>query len=311
MGEWLLKEFLQGFSELNHLRLFLPEVLHFDQDNSIIVQTYRDDYRDLSDFYQKENSFNTEIATAIGTILATIHRDTFNRKEYQDFFQKNSQKSASEFVKNLIGRLERISPEIFGSVPDDGLKFFALYQRYDSLGKAIAQLGSNFTPSCLTHNDLKLNNILLHSNWQQLSNGIIRLIDWERCAWGDPAMDLGTLIGSYVLLWLGSLVISKSLSLEESLGLAITPLEQVQPSIAALACAYQNTFPEILEHRPDFWQRVVQFVGFALIQQIQATIQHQKSFSNTGIAMMQVAKTLLCNRQQSMPTIFGTAVELT
>ncbi len=144
-----------------------------------------------------------------------------------------------------------------------------------------------------------------------MSTNIIRLIDWERSAWGDPAMDLGTLISSYVLLWLSSLVISKSLSLEESLSLAMTPLEQLQPSIAALACAYYNTFPEILEHRPDFWQRVVQFVGFALIQQIQATIQHQKSFNNTGIAMMQVAKTLLCNPQQSMSTIFGTAVELT
>jgi thiamine kinase-like enzyme len=200
LGEWLLKELLQRFSELNHLRLFLPEVLHFDRENSIIVQTYRDDYRDLSDFYYKENSFNSEIGTEIGTILATIHRDTFNRKEYQDFFAKNSQNSAFDFVKNLIGRLERISPEIFGSVPDDGLRFFALYQRYDNLGQAIAQLGSTFTPSCLTHNDLQLNNILLHSNWQQSSNGIIRLIDWERSAWGDPAMDLGTLIGSYVQL---------------------------------------------------------------------------------------------------------------
>ncbi|BAY44854.1 hypothetical protein SAMD00079811_24560 [Scytonema sp. HK-05] len=311
LGEWQFKEFLHRFPELNHLRLFLPEVLHFDKESCIIVQTYRDDYRDLSDFYQKENSFNTEIATAIGTILATIHRDTFNRLEYEDFFQKNSSYSAYDFVKNLIGKLERVEPEIFGSVPDDGLRFFALYQRYDILGQAIAQLGSTFTPSCLTHNDLKLNNILLYSNWQQYDTNIIRLIDWERSAWGDPAMDLGTLIGSYVLLWLGSLVISKSLSLEESLGLAITPLEQVQPSIVALASAYEKTFPEILEHRPDFWERVVQFVGFALIQQIQATIQHEKSFNNTGIAMMQVAKTLLCNPQQSMSTIFGTAVELT
>ncbi|MDF5728484.1 MAG: hypothetical protein PUP92_10710, partial [Rhizonema sp. PD38] len=38
LGEWLLKEFLQRFSELNHLRLFLLEVLHYDKENSIIVQ---------------------------------------------------------------------------------------------------------------------------------------------------------------------------------------------------------------------------------------------------------------------------------
>ncbi|MDV2996886.1 MAG: hypothetical protein N4J56_006591 [Chroococcidiopsis sp. SAG 2025] len=207
--------------------------------------------------------------------------------------------------------MERIEPEIFGLVPADGLRFFALYQRYDSLGRAIAQLVSGFTPTCLTHNDLKLNNILLHTNWQQSTNSIVRLIDWERAAWGDPAWDLGTVISSYVQIWLGSLLISKSLSIEESLRLAMTPLELLQPSISTLTQAYLNTFPRILEHRPDFLHRVVQFAGFALIQQIQAMIQYQKSFGNSGIVMLQVVKSLLCNPEQSMSTIFGTTTELT
>lgn len=310
LSEWRIQEFLQQFLELNHLRPFLPELLHFDKDNSIIVSSYLDDYRDLMDFYTKENSFPSEIAVAIGTLLATIHRDTFNYQEYHDFFCQNQDISRSESMANLIRGLERISPEIFGSVPADGLKFFALYQRYDSLGQAIAQLASAFSPSCLTHNDLKLNNILLHSNWQQSSDSIVKLIDWERSAWGDPAFDLGTLISSYVQIWLGSLVISNSLSIEESLRLAMTPLDRLQPSIATLTQAYLYTFPEILEHRPDFLQRAVQFTGFALIQQIQAMIQYQKSFGNAGIAMLQVAKTLLCRPEQSMSTIFG-AAELT
>ncbi len=105
-------------------------------------------------------------------------------------------------------------------------------------------------------------------------------------------------------------MISNSLSIEESLQLAMTPFDWLQPSIATLVQSYLNTFPYILEHRPDFLHRVVQFAGFALIQQIQAMIQYQKSFGNTGIAMLQVAKTLLCRPEQSMPTIFG-AAELT
>ena len=123
-----------------------------------------------------------------------------------------------------------------------------------------------------------------------------------------PAFDLGTLFGSYIQIWLGSLVISKSLSIEESLSLAVTPLEQLQPSIAALTKAYLENFPAILKHRPDFLVKVVQFAGFALIQQIQAMIQYQKSFGNTGIAMLQVAKSLLSRPERSMPTLFGKAV---
>ncbi|BAY09982.1 aminoglycoside phosphotransferase family protein [Calothrix sp. NIES-2098] len=307
LAEWRIQKFLQQFPSLNNYQHFLPEVLHFDLDNSIILFKYLDDYQDLMDFYTKGNSFPAEIATAIGTILGTIHRDTFNNQEYQEFFSKSSDNLMVDQVSYLVRRLERVEPEIFGLIPDDGLKFFVLYQRYDSLGEAIAELGNAVIPACLTHNDLKLNNILLQKDWQSSSNNTIRLIDWERSAWGDPAFDLGTLIGSYVQIWLGSLVISNSLSMEESLRLAIAPLELLQPSIGTLTQAYLTRFPKIVEHRPDFLQRVVQFTGFALIQQIQAMIQYQKYFGNTGIAMLQVAKTLLCRPVQSMPTVFGTA----
>ncbi|MDZ8056491.1 MAG: phosphotransferase family protein [Aulosira sp. ZfuVER01] len=305
LSEWRVQEVLQRFPELNHLHPSLPVILHFDTENSIIVFRYLDDYQDAMEFYTKEKIFDSEIAIAIGTCLATIHRHTFNNQEYQDFLSKNLDNSRTEQVRNLIRGLERIEPEIFGVVPADGLRFFALYQRYDSLGEALRNLGNAVIPCCLTHNDLKLNNILVHKNWQQSTNSIVRLIDWERSAWGDPAFDLGTLISSYVQLWLGSLVISKSLSLEESLTLAMTPLEQLQPSIATLTQVYLQTFPEILEHRPDFLLRVMQFTGFGLIQGIQSMIQYQKSFGNVGIAMLQVAKSLLCRPEQSIPTIFG------
>lgn len=307
LSEYQIQEFLQKFPELDNLRPLLPEVLHFDAENSLIVFRYLDNYRDLMDVYVKEKNFASTIAADLGTLLGTIHRQTFNRQDYQEFLASKSSNLGSNQVPNLIQGLERIGPEIFGQVPADGLKFFALYQRYDSLGQAIAELGEAFTPCCLTHNDLKLNNILLHNDWEETNESIVRLIDWERSAWGDPAFDLGTLVGSYLQIWLSNLVISQSLSIEESLRLAMIPLEKLQPSIAALALAYLENFPLILEHRPNFWPRVVQFAGFALIQGIQAMIQYQKSFGNSGIAMLQVAKTLLCRPQQAMPTVFASA----
>ncbi|MBD1929921.1 aminoglycoside phosphotransferase family protein [Trichocoleus sp. FACHB-90] len=318
-NEWRIQEFLQRFPELRYTRSMLSEALHFDAEHSIIVFNYLNDCCDIAEFYTKENVFPTAIATSIGTTLATIHRVTFNHQEYQDFFFQNSGDVPIDQTSKFVRGLERINPEVFGQFPADGLKFFALYQRYDSLGKAIAELATAFEPCCLTHNDLKLNNILLHNDWEQAlskaepsSNSVIRLIDWERGNWGDPAFDLGMLIASYLQIWLGSLVVSKSIDVEESLRLAMTPLEQLQPSIAALTRAYLGNFPEIVERRPDFLRRVVQFSGLALIQQIQAMLQYQKSFGNTGICMLQVAKSLLCRPEQSIPTVFGVAeAELT
>jgi tRNA A-37 threonylcarbamoyl transferase component Bud32 len=318
-NEWRIQEFLQRFSEISHIRPLLSDVLHFDANHSIIVFNYLDNYCDLTDVYAEKDEFPREIATSIGATLATIHRATLDHQEYQDFFSQNAEDVPINEIPSLTHRLERISPEIFGQVSSDGLQFLALYQRYDSLGKAIAELAHAMMPCCLTHNDLKLNNILLHNDWEQAiskeqrsHNNIIRLIDWERSSWGDPAFDLGTIITSYLQFWLGSLVVSKSIDINESLRLAMIPIEKIQPSITTLTQAYFDNFPEILERSPNFLRRVVQFSGLGLIHRIQAMLQYEKSFGNAGICMLQVAKTLLCRPEQSIPTIFGmTEAELT
>jgi len=317
--EWRVQKFLQLFPELDYIRPWLSEAIHFDAANSIIVFNYLNNYRDLADFYNQEKSFPTEIAKTIGSILAAIHRVTLEHQDYRDYFWENAEATDSNQKPNLNSDLERITPEIFGQVPADGLKFFALYQRYDSLGQATAELINALKPCCLTHNDLKLNNILLSNDWQQAiaqgkrsANNMVRLIDWERSSWGDPAFDLGMLIASYLQIWLFSLVTSKAIPIEESLRLATTPLEVIQPSLAALTATYLSNFPEILERRPDFLVRVMQFSGLALIQTIQSMIQYQKSFGNSGICVLQVAKTLLCRPHQSIPIVFGMkASELT
>jgi Phosphotransferase enzyme family len=305
-AESQVHELIKKFPALNYWELFTSELYYFDRDNSILVFRYLNDYRDLMNFYTKENIFDDRIAQQLGTILATFHRDTYNRAIYRLALTQDRERSETSIVTSLIRSLERLTPEIFGIVPDEGLKFYALYQRYDSLGQALVELGNNVRACCLTHNDLKLNNILLHNEWEQPESQIVKIIDWERGAWGDPAFDLGTLIASYLQMWLCSLVVSKSLSIEESLSLAITPLDRVQPSIAALTRAYLQVFPDILIDRPDFLKRVIQFAGLGLIQGIQAVIEYHKTLGNIGIAQLQVAKSLLCYPDQSMLTVFGT-----
>lgn len=309
LKEWQIQEFIRQYPQLSHFSHFLPELLWFDRENFVLVFRYLDNYLDLYNFYLKLNQFPEKIASEIGKIIAILHRDSYDCRDYKEFIVTNSEHQKNHQVHRLIRSWERIEPEIFGELPAEGLKFFALYQKYDSLGSAIAQLGNNFKPSCFTHNDLKLNNILLNRDWELKDQNILRLIDWERFTWGDPAFDLGTIISSYLQIWLSSLVISQSLSIEESLQSAIIPLKKLQPSIASLQKAYLKVFPTILQHRPDFLETTVQFTGFALIQQIQAQIQVKKCFDNTGIVMLQVAKSLLCRPKHSIPTVFGNTAD--
>jgi len=304
-NEWLFHQLLQQFPVIGNISAIASLLLHFDEENSILVHKYLSDYEQLGSFYQKTDIFADEIATAIGTTLAGLHRATFNGREYRDFMNTAPEGQFRYHFYNPAQGVESIAPDIFGMVPTPALQFYTLYQRYESLESAIADLAYEWNPCCLTHNDLKLNNILVHSRWQQLDNCLIRLIDWEACAWGDPAFDLGTLLASYLKIWLSSLVVDPTLELEESLHLAVTPLEVLQPSILALIRGYLNAFPMILEYRSDLILRVVQFAGLALIHQIQEKIKCRQDFDNADICMMSVAKNLLTMPEQGVLTVFG------
>jgi Phosphotransferase enzyme family len=304
---WRMQKILDKFPGFaNKISIFLPELLHFDADNSILIINYLTNYCDLYLYYTTEYNFSIEIARSIGELLATIHSQTFQRMEYADFFEDSSHPGLSYFASDIIHRFDRITPQAFRIVPQECLQFFKLYQRFPSLSQAIFDLGESITPSCLVHNDLKINNILLDVSWDQPESKVIRLIDWERANWGDPAFDLGCILGSYLEIWLAGLVISNTLSISESLKLATTPLDVIQPSLSILVKTYLDGFPAIMTTRPDYLDRVIQFTGLSLVKRVNITIEKDRIFGDRGIIMLQVGKQLLCNPQAGISTLFGT-----
>ncbi|NJM73361.1 MAG: aminoglycoside phosphotransferase family protein [Scytonema sp. RU_4_4] len=304
-NEWLFHQLLQQFPVLGNISVIASLVVHFDEEKSILVRHYLKEYFELASFYQKNAYFPKAIASAIGISLGALHRATFNRREYRDFMATAPQGQFRYQFYNPAQGIGSIGPEIFGNVPTDALKFYVLYQCYESLEAAIAELAYEWNPCCLTHNDLRLENILVHSRWERLDNCLVKLIDWEACSWGDPAFDLGTLVASYLTIWLENLVVDSTIELEESLLLAAIPLEHLQHSILALILGYLDTFPRILEHCCEFVQRVIQFAGLVLIHRIQEKINFEKSFDNSGILMLDFAKVLLTRPQESVLTVFG------
>jgi hypothetical protein len=116
------------------------------------------------------------------------------------------------------------------------------------------------------------------------------------------------MVASYLLLWLNSLVVQRTMSIEETLQLAVIPLDTIRPSISALISGYVRKFPEIIELDLDFATKTIQFAGVSLIIQVLANIQHQKVFTNSGIATLQVAKSLLCRPRESMSVVCDRSV---
>jgi len=113
-------------------------------------------------------------------------------------------------------------------------------------------------------------------------------------------LDLGILIASYLLIWLSSLVISRTY--RRIVALAATP--SIQPSISAFDSSLfwdlsQNT-------RKSPWllkAQVSNSAGLALVQQIQAMIQYSKNLGNMGICTCLPVLAM----SSRIPTVFGNA----
>jgi serine/threonine protein kinase len=306
--EWQLQQLIADYPALSELTSFFPKVLHADRPNSIVVNHFWADYDDMQDYYDGDDQeYHPEIAGELGQKLALVHRSTYH-STWQEPLETSLGRPANPGLK-VARRLHRVHSGIFAVTPIDCLRFYKLYQQYPSLAAAVEQLAQDHQACCLVHNDLKLNNLLIHHSPVPATDSRIRLIDWESARWGDPAVDLGNLINSYLQLWLENLVVSSELSINESLQLAIVPLSSLQPVLFTLFDSYRQTFPAIFADQPDFLARVLQYAGLALIRRIEVIIDDDRVFDNRGIAMLQVAKQLLCSPTAFITTIFGKSLD--
>jgi thiamine kinase-like enzyme len=304
--EFQLQQLVASRPGLQSLGGIVPEVLHCDRQNFIVVNRFFEEYCDLSDYYENQQDFSPEIGSLLGHRLGEIHGLTFQNLEYREAVLA-SIGSSSLLAQRFLRRTERLHSAIFGNTPLDCLRFYKLYQQFPSLATAVRELAAANQARCLVHNDLKLNNILIHHQWASHPAEALRPIDWETCGWGDPASDLGSLLGSYLGLWLDGLVVGAGLSMSESLQLATIPLESLQPTLFALVDAYLQSFPQILEAQPNYLEKVLQHGGLALIGQIEAAIEYDRLFGNQAIITLQVAKQLLCTPLAFIRTMFGSA----
>ncbi|MDJ0735410.1 MAG: aminoglycoside phosphotransferase family protein [Nostocaceae cyanobacterium] len=305
---------------LINISSLLPEIIHFDRDNWILVYKSPADYITLENYYEtlslesdSKNGqvFPTSVAELVGTSLAKMHLETINFQNAYKNFMKEVQEE--EFLYQFPYSeylLDRVWHESLFKFPAEGFRFFDFYQRDDNLRKTVKHLVDHHQRCCLTHNNPQLNKILIPRQWQKRlseysDENLVQLIDWERSNWGDPACDLGTAIAGYLLAWLNSIAVHPAIKLEQSLQLATIPLEVIRPSMVAMIQTYMQTFSKVVEESSDFLKRVIQFAGLALIYQIVENILSHKDFNNQGICMLQVAKNLLCQPEKSWTYIFG------
>lgn len=311
-AEWLVQETIDNFSSLSEIQPLVSKVVLFDRPNGILVSIFYDDFIALDRLYQAKMSFDPRIARIMGKNIAVIHGASYRQQQQREFLARYIKLDEVDLRPNFVRRLNNLDPSVFTRICPDGMAFYRLYQRFPSFEQAVNELYEQIQPTCLIHNDLTLDNFILDrrvdldSDSMEIEPEQLKIIDWERITWGDPAVDLGMVISEYVGgIWLGNLIAEGNLDINTMLSLAIFPLETITPSLKAFLQGYLAQFPQIASDRPDFLRRVVQFTGIGILNRLSYHVEHHYPFHNNSLCKLQVAKNLLCCPQQGIETIFG------
>jgi Phosphotransferase enzyme family len=277
-------------------------VLPLDRDpaNGILVLPFLNGYESLADYYDR-STFRLDVAQQVGHILGEMHQLTHNQLAVLDILLGIDPDLEPATMPYFLQSLPPLTPEDFGRIRTDALVFFQAYGKFSQLPEAISALEEIWQPSCLVHQDLRLENWLIANN----RSIDLRLIDWEVLGWGDPLADLGYLLAEYLKLWTDSIPRHNGLAISALLAQASVPLSQIQPSLGAVIAGYRQAFPEIAAARSNWLEIVGRYCGRALIEDIVTQMQYMLPINSTSLCNLQLGNSLLCQSQKAVSTLFG------
>lgn len=147
-----------------------PKVYHLDEENFVLVLS---DVRKGSPILVDELSsdrVHPEIGENLGKVLATMHQETWGIET----FELNKKGNEKQLQRHFYNRLEQTT------------------DLFPELMRKLIKESSQGTKTFVA-GDFASKNIFVHSN------GTISFVDLERSFVGDPAFDIGFLLGHYQL----------------------------------------------------------------------------------------------------------------
>lgn len=268
----------------------------YDEERSIMIYDAISDVRNLAEYLN--DSFTSPdmivYVEQIGCALAQLH--CIDIGEMEQFMRP--------FQTPPIGWFDALPWGSFSAFSSPLLVVWGRLQDDQPLKCALNQLilDEGTAKCCFVHGDVRLDQFLIDKNNE------LWLIDWEEFRVGDPARDVGAIIGE--LLHVAIVAISKqaptilnslngALTHEEILEIGSVALDNVTPLIHAFWDQYSKnkTVDEVL------LKRVLQFAGWHLFDRLLAASETQNRVTAFSWAAAGIGRKLLLDPLTSAETL--------
>lgn len=175
------------------LRAVMPTLRRYDNRRHVLVYDAIDDGVSLAEWIARHGEVGEAVTDALAATLAAVHSETRTSGTIAALASVLSGEPPWIFI---IGeQAETVMPNMSGGVRE----IVAQLRATPELLHGLSQLGKQWPQRCLTHGDMKFDNVMVVERGEERA---LRLIDWELGNLGDPLWDVAGAICAYFQLWL-------------------------------------------------------------------------------------------------------------
>lgn len=171
---------------------YLPEIIYFDNRNSVTIMEYFDEYTLLDHRLVKEGIVHNDVHKGLGAFIGKIHTSTHSlvvSQESQDYLKAHFENRP---MRDL--QLEFVFSKCYEEATNEQKEGFVFSDKYNFEIEQLKKLynGNNKNNLVLSHGDL-------HPGSVMIKNEHVKIIDPEFTIYGPPGLDVGSLLSGYIL----------------------------------------------------------------------------------------------------------------
>lgn len=255
-----------------------PSLVAYDTARGVAITAFIDAAETLAARVQRLGRLNLAIGRRLGRELARVHS--------ADPSPVPARTVSPPWCYSLAAPLADV-------VADASPASLRLLSRVQStaLAEGLGRLSAAWRPAALVHNDLKFDNVLVA---RQRPFRIV-IADWETATSGDPAWDVGSLLGEFLSAWLSSMTADQDSTIDRIQASARRPLAAMLPVIRA----YLDTYRRHAGASPEFLYRAVANAGARVLQSAYEGLLGRTALSPLSALQMQLAVNVLSRPEEA------------
>lgn len=269
-------ERLRPVAALTHA---LPRVLAHDRTGQVLVLEADPGARDLLRHHAR-GRFSRSLAAEAGRSLARLHA---------------LPPAALDGVAPLPPAAPPHRPDLatLRSLSGAAIELTAIVQRSGELCAELDELLGSVPPAvAVVHGDVRWGNCVALRRGSRGWDGL-RLVDWELCGTGDPAVDVGAFIGEYLRAWVGSMPVADPRDPGALRGSALIPLARLRPAVQAFWTAYTGHRSGAPEAPGETLRRSLRFAGARLLVTALEAAQAASELRPGVLALLPLSRNVL------------------